>query len=75
MLTTSLHSSPSPSRDAAKPGGTERASLRKHPYEMMGKLGLLKDSCPGHVRRRVTALQPVHLGAEVWEFCQAHMCC
>lgn len=40
----------------------------------MGELGLLKDSCPGHVRR-VTALQPVHLGAELWESCQAHMCC
>lgn len=49
--------------------------LKKHPYEMMEKLGLLKDSCPGHTGRRVTALQPVHLGAEGWEFCQAHMCC
>lgn len=47
--------------------------LKKHPYEVMEKLGLLKDSCPGHTRR-VTALQPVHLGAESWEFCQAHMC-
>lgn len=77
MLAIWLHPHHSTFQDAAKPGRTKRVSmcLKKHPYEIMEILGLLKDSCPGHTRRRVMVLQSVRLGAEGWEFCQAHMCC